>query len=62
MFLINFSPNTVIAYVELAQLAGLGWELSSQRRAGSRRFCTDLSSSHPANNTLCGLRLQYHLF
>lgn len=34
MFVINFSPNTVIPYVELAQLSGFGWELGSRRKGG----------------------------
>lgn len=34
MFVINFSPNAVIPYVEQGQLSGLGWELGSLRKGG----------------------------
>lgn len=61
MFVINFSPNAVIPYVGLAQLSELGWELRSGRKGGWPQIQHNLGSSHPANSSLCRLRLRCHL-
>ena len=59
MFVINFSPNAVIPYVEQGQLSGLGWELSSLRKGGWLQILHQPGLWPPAN--LCRLPLRCHL-
>lgn len=47
MFVINFSPNAVIPYADLAQLSGLGWEPSSQRKGRGPQIPPPPACSNP---------------